>query len=263
MKYPSLSRAEALIRKVVEEPFAWLAGGTLEPFQLAKHLTKEFIEPATSSHACPNHFIIYVNPEDYSGLGADIHTLETQVADYVTILSGRLEVTPVESISVSIQIDNALDKQKARVEASQSSVELMDKTGILTDVVGDSSLETLRTIDAFLIIQGRRHVPLDQPIIRIGRRIDNDIVLDTPSVSREHAQIRWRQRYFVLYDISSHGRTLVNGDAIQEHILRPGDVISLSDVLLVYGEGLDDRAAIELWPENDEMASTMLRPKNE
>ena len=97
--------------------------------------------------------------------------------------------------------------------------------------------------------------------MRIGRRVDNDIVLDLPSISRQHAQIRWRQRYFVLYDVSSHGRTYVNGSQIQEHILRPGDVIALSDLFLVYGEGREDMMGLSSFDEQDEMDSTMLKPE--
>lgn len=262
MKYPSLTRAEDLIRKVVEEPFSWLAGDLFEPYQLAKQLTKEFVEHQVSDSR-PNHFVIYLNPDDFASIGPDLTSLEAQVADYVGILSERLGVSSGEPIVVSFQIDNDLDKQKARVDASRSYQESVDQTEILTDVVDGSIFDAVGKVDAFLIIQGRRHVPLDQPLIRIGRRIDNDIILDSPSISREHAQIRWRQRHFVLYDLSSHGRTMVNGEVIKEYILRPGDVIALSDILLVYGEGMEDRKATDIWPTNDEMASTLVRPTDE
>ena len=42
--------------------------------------------------------------------------------------------------------------------------------------------------------------------------------------------------------ISGRGRTQVNGQATREHVLRPGDVIALSDVMIIYGEGADNRA---------------------
>jgi hypothetical protein len=56
---------------------------------------------------------------------------------------------------------------------------------------------------------------------------------------------------------------MVNGDVVQEHILRPGDVIALSDILLVYGEGMEDRHATDVWPQNEDIASTLLRPPSE
>jgi pSer/pThr/pTyr-binding forkhead associated (FHA) protein len=59
-------------------------------------------------------------------------------------------------------------------------------------------------------------------------------------VSRQHAQIRWRFDRFILYDVSSRGRTAVNGELVSETVLRAGDVIALSDALLVYAEGREE-----------------------
>jgi hypothetical protein len=132
-------------------------------------------------------------------------------------------------------------------------------TAVFTLDPGDAVLEAIRAADAFLIIQGRQHIALDRPVTRIGRRMDNDIVLDLPSISRQHAQIRWRQRYFALYDVSRHGQTAVNGVPVREHILRPGDVIALSDVMLVYGEGRDEPLA-DLSMVEDELDTTMQKP---
>jgi hypothetical protein len=53
----------------------------------------------------------------------------------------------------------------------------------------------------------------------------------------------------------------VNGSQIQEHILRPGDVIALSDIFLVYGEGREDMMGLSSFDEQDEMDSTMLKPE--
>jgi hypothetical protein len=102
-----------------------------------------------------------------------------------------------------------------------------------------SELAALLEVDAFLIIEGGRHVPLDKPVITIGRRSDNDIIVDATAVSRQHAQIRWRFGRFVLYDTSSRGRTKVNGVRVKEQVLQSGDVVALSDVLIVYAEGSD------------------------
>ena len=40
----------------------------------------------------------------------------------------------------------------------------------------------------------------------------------------------------MLYDLGSTGGTFVNGQGVQECVLRPGDVISLAGVSLIYGE---------------------------
>src|SRR5262249_47252058 len=87
-----------------------------------------------------------------------------------------------------------------------------------------------------LVLHGTQHLPLDRPVMNIGRRHDNHIVIDDSRVSRAHAQIRLRFGHYVIYDLGSLGGTLVNNHRITEAILKPGDVISLAGVMLVYME---------------------------
>jgi hypothetical protein len=260
MKRSPLSRVEGLIRKMVEEPFTWLNGGALDPFQLATHLTRYYdLQPAEQPQ--PNHFTVTISPRDYKEIEQGIATLERQVADYIVVIAGRrgnhLKAPP----DVSIEQSESEKDHSAHVRAEYKEKAMESGTAVYAFEGTDATQEAIRAADAFLIVQGRQHISLDRPIIRIGRRVDNDIVLDSPSISRQHAQIRWRQRYFVLYDVSSHSRTYVNGTPVAEHILRPGDVIALSDVFLVYGEGRDDILSVSSFTEQDEMDSTMLKPE--
>ncbi|MCS6871282.1 MAG: FHA domain-containing protein, partial [Anaerolineae bacterium] len=78
--------------------------------------------------------------------------------------------------------------------------------------------------------------PLERPVINLGRRRDNHIAIDSPYVSRYHAQLRLRFGRYVIYDLNSRGGTFVNGHRITECLLKSGDVIGLSQVLLVYME---------------------------
>lgn len=90
--------------------------------------------------------------------------------------------------------------------------------------------------NAFLIVDGNQTYPLNRTVINIGRRPDNHLVLPDPRVSRAHAQIRAVRGQYVVFDLNSTGGTLVNGRLITQCALKPGDVISLSGVSLIYGE---------------------------
>ncbi len=89
---------------------------------------------------------------------------------------------------------------------------------------------------AYLIIHGDRTVDLTTPTVRIGRSLDNDVILEDRQVSRYHAQLRQRYGRYILQDLGSTGGTTVNGFPVQEIVLRPGDLISLSGVDLIYAE---------------------------
>ncbi len=261
MKRSPLSRVESLIRRVVEEPFTWFGGGSLDPFQLASHLVRVYDIPTADGRQI-NHFSIQVNPDDLLDIQAyGVSLLEQQVADYTVLMAGRRGYHLSEPPVIQFEPHPEEKMQSAHVIASWRDGQPHSDTEIYSVETSNNVQDAIREADAFLIIQGRQHIPLDRPVTRIGRRTENDIVLDSPSISRQHAQIRWRQRYFVLYDVSSHDRTSVNGTPIQEHILRPGDVIALSDILLVYGEGRDDLLGPSQLSESDEMDSTVLKPE--
>jgi len=89
----------------------------------------------------------------------------------------------------------------------------------------------------FLIVDGKRVVTIDKSIINIGRKSDNHIVVENEHVSRYHAQIRMNQGQYVLQDLDSTVGTSVNGEPMKEVILRPGDVISLGGVPIIFGQG--------------------------
>jgi len=68
------------------------------------------------------------------------------------------------------------------------------------------------------------------------RREDNQIVIDDPRVSRTHAQLRAVRGQYVLFDLSFYRWNYINGTRISQQGLKPGDVISLAGVPLIYGE---------------------------
>ena len=90
--------------------------------------------------------------------------------------------------------------------------------------------------DAYVIVDGVKVIPLTTPLVRIGRRLENNLVLDDPRVSRTHAELRAINGRYVLFDLNSTGGTFVNGLRITQSVVYPGDVISLAGVNLVYGQ---------------------------
>lgn len=76
-------------------------------------------------------------------------------------------------------------------------------------------------------VTGRRTVPLDREITRLGRRNDNDVQLLESHISKRHADILRRGDRFVVVDVGSKAGVYVNGAQVTERVLEDGDVITL------------------------------------
>lgn len=67
----------------------------------------------------------------------------------------------------------------------------------------------------------------------VGRHPKCEIVLDHPTVSRRHAQLRFDDGVWVLHDLGSMNGTSVNGVPVTRCQLRPGDRLALGEHRLV------------------------------
>jgi pSer/pThr/pTyr-binding forkhead associated (FHA) protein len=93
---------------------------------------------------------------------------------------------------------------------------------------------------------------IDKGRVTIGRRSGNDIHLDDPSVSKEHAVIRTVGNDHIFEDLGSTNGSILNGSRIAKHILQNGDVIDIGAYQLKY-------ANIKANPEMDYDRTMMIR----
>ncbi len=78
------------------------------------------------------------------------------------------------------------------------------------------------------------HLALDKAIIRIGRALDNDIVLQDASVSRHHAEIERRDGACLMRDLGSQNGTWVAEKRVTEIRLNPGDYLRIGDAAFTF-----------------------------
>jgi hypothetical protein len=152
--------------------------------------------------------------------------------------------------TITVSPDPGLSVTDARVITSHS---LSSITDTLSPNAPTQELTppTRTTGNAFLIVDGVKVFTLTQPVINIGRRLDNQLVIDDPRISRNHAQLRIINGRYVVFDLNSTGGTFVNGQRTSQSVIYPGDVISLAGVALVFGQdnplphtGLKDTAPL-------------------
>lgn len=77
-------------------------------------------------------------------------------------------------------------------------------------------------------------IDIAKPTFTIGRKPDNDLVLDDPTVSGHHARIVKIQAAYFLEDLKSTNGTLLNTKAVDRRQLQDADVISIGHARLVF-----------------------------
>lgn len=95
-------------------------------------------------------------------------------------------------------------------------------------------MSVTETVPFFTDPTGREHF-LSKEIASIGRAVENDIVITSRRVSREHARVRREGRRMVLVDMGSTNGTFLNDERVLSPTeLRDGDRVSIGSVSLVF-----------------------------
>jgi serine phosphatase RsbU (regulator of sigma subunit)/pSer/pThr/pTyr-binding forkhead associated (FHA) protein len=128
-------------------------------------------------------------------------------------------------------------------------------------------------------------IELKGELTLIGRAPECQIILDPNGVSRKHAQIRKVGDSYVLSDLNSRNKTLLNNAELKagnNHTLKPGDRINICDVEFIYylvapresatkgpgnvmvvteGESADDPNMLTLDASRSSAMASMVRPE--
>jgi pSer/pThr/pTyr-binding forkhead associated (FHA) protein len=82
--------------------------------------------------------------------------------------------------------------------------------------------------------QSGQRFAVNRPLISIGRSADNDIVLQDPMVSKNHARVIQQGNNLLVEDLGSSNGTIVNGQKVTSHVLADGDRLYLGETNLTF-----------------------------
>ena len=240
----TLSRFEARLQRLIEEGTArlfpsqdlkgQLAAGLVE----AMHIDVQFGEGETLLG--PGIYTIQVNSEHAAALKANGALLEELKFALVKAAAESSITLPGEPV-LHISPQDDLGPGEFRVRSDGVGVGLSQTQG----------LRALPAVDrgqvpsgAFLIVGGAQIFPLTLPIVNIGRKKDNHLVIESPAVSRRHAQLRAISGHYHFFDLGSSGGSKINNAEVKNAILLAGDVINLSGIPLIYGQETAQASAV-------------------
>ncbi len=249
------ARFERLVERLVEDPLIRLFSGALQPQEILARLARA-MEDGVDGNRAPDFYQVELNPADRDGLLSTEPDLSRWLAEQLSQLAEQSELSLVSDPAVELVSRPDLARQTVRVSAriapqESGQTQVMDRELLRSQAALGPDGTT------YLIVGGQQHVPLMRMTYTLGRRLDCDIVLSDPTVSRRHAQLRWRFGRYVLYDLGSSTGSFVNGHPVSEAVLQPGDVLTLGAVDVIYGQ--DDGGGARR--RDDDSGRTQTRPK--
>jgi hypothetical protein len=238
----TLTQLEARLQALIEERTGLLFSAPRGlAGQFAAAMQAGLAPGADGQLTAPDNYTLTVHPERAALWQANPAWLE-ELAAYLLETGVQAGFSFPAAPSVRVVAEAALDLDERRVTA------LITPT-TRGDTAAQPSAAPLASAHlppgAFLIIDSAQTFPLTAPVINIGRRAGNDLVINNPHVSREHAQLRAIRGSYVIFDLDSTSGTFVNNQRISQAALHPGDVILLGSVPLIYGQESPDRLSTQ------------------
>ena len=94
-----------------------------------------------------------------------------------------------------------------------------------------SESQTLPT--AYLVINSQIF-PLKNETTRIGRKLDNDLVIQDPLISRYHVEIHMKNGDYTLVDLDSTTGTHIDNQRVTRQTLKSGDLFFLANIPIMF-----------------------------
>jgi pSer/pThr/pTyr-binding forkhead associated (FHA) protein len=109
-----------------------------------------------------------------------------------------------------------------------------------------------------------KEIPFDKDALTVGRKDDNDIVIDNPAISGHHCRLSIQGGAYFVEDLDSTNGTFVNEKRIKKSGLHGNDVVGVAKHALVFVEDAPaPKAAVEAPPEASADATTMISPQRQ
>lgn len=236
---PRLDQIEERLQRFIENSIQLIPWSSREHL-LARRLVNALQESLSGEESdrpvAPEVYTIYLNPGALA-LWQGRQDLFDALARVLYESSQDAGLSFLCPPAIRLSADSSLSLEELHVVAGQPEPPL-GRTDVLPALPDDRDGpgRSNRPENAYLVLDGAQAFSLTQSVVTIGRRRDNQLVIDDPRVSRTHAQIRAMGGRYVLFDLNSTGGTFVNDQRITRRSLKPGDVISLAGFSIIYGE---------------------------
>jgi hypothetical protein len=249
-----LRNLEAKLGGLVEGAFSRAFKSSVQPVELAHKLAKEMEESQVVSVSrvyVPNHYRIFLSPDDREQFSSYEPALRKELSDYLLEHARHEGLALTSRPQIEFMTDDRLQLGEFGIQAQllsppeeeepEAGDELAPSAGDFGHTMVYSPDREVRRLDAepssgyraLLVGEGRRTV-LSGDRVLLGRSRECDVQLADPNVSRRHAELRRDDGGWSVVDLGSTNGIKLNGRRVDQAALEPGDRITLGLTELTY-----------------------------
>ncbi len=247
-----LRNLESKLGGLVEGAFSRAFKSSVEPVELARKLAKEMEESKMASVSrtyVPNHYRVFLSPQDRSQFATYEPALRKELSDYLLEHARAESLALTSRPAVEFLTDERLALGEFGIQAQLLSPPEEEQAPVAAPDVAPSQGDFGHTMvyspdrsgaralaperprrgpgqRAVLAGDGRRTVIESDPFT-IGRSRDCDLVIDDPNISRHHAELRADGDSWRIADLGSTNGVKINRRRVDEGLLKSGDRITL------------------------------------
>jgi hypothetical protein len=244
-----LTAVERFFERLFERPAARLFQAPIQKVQIQRGLERaiETEREVRSGRAyVPAHYRVLLSQFDFDALDGDRAQMTTELSESVRVYARSHGYVLSTRPTVDVQPSNRVAHGDVKVYPRRADEPVQAVQAPIQPPAADDDLVSQATA-VYAAAQPNApraqiavRIP-GQPVsrlavrpgtIRVGRSLDNDIVLPDEKVSRHHGQIGIRLGMLVYTDLGSTNGSFLNGANVSEIALGPGDVLQLGSSTL-------------------------------
>jgi Protein of unknown function (DUF3662)/FHA domain len=226
------ARFEKKVEGAVSGAFARAFKGDVQPVEIAARLQRELDAEAKlmsrNKRLVPNEFKVQLSQHDHDKLAPYATTLNAELATELRNHAREMGYVFNGPVKVVFELDSSLPTGRFTVDS--------EAVAGITPRSGRASETAINRAPLVLEVNGTRH-PLQPPGLVIGRGSEADLRINDPGISRRHAQIRVNaagpQLQIDIVDLGSTNGIVVNGQRVQQAVLREGSRIEIGSTRML------------------------------
>jgi len=235
----SNSQLESDLEALIAETFTLTKDSTFSARSLAQQLVNEITATTRKREQpqqlfAPDQYTFSIHPDDIEILIPDVPHTQVILSQKLQVVLEKNGYTLARAPHITLATDPTLDRWEQRVIGWHSSDPLQFVSGDAPTHMVDHRQPPE---NAFLMVDGKHQFTLDREVFTIGRRLDNNLILEDLHVSRRHARLELDDGHYYLVDCDSTAGTYINNRQVKKTRLNPGDLVRICDYELIYGEG--------------------------